>query len=205
MSIAIIVLMLIVGFWILRYFTGLFYMSQATTNPVAWRIQMANKIRHDTLKYYRQSSRLISIQGAHTKAINSWYSIILKSGNPSMYQLYTEMMQDEFPRQLEMIRVGIYGENYKTEYSHIKNKEEMLEIIKSERAASGDISNLEKMCIDSVLPSLCIENEEELLVEIPSILVGTDEMGLPMTFEEVRAYISERLGIKQSGSVKAGL
>lgn len=198
MSILVIVLMSIAGIIVLLYFSGLYYASQATTNPVAWRIQMVNNIRRDTVRdCKRYGCYGLSVEAAHKKAINHYYKIILDSGNPTMYQLFMEMTQDEFPKQLVMFYKKIYGENYKSEYANIQNNEEMLEIIKSERAVSGGISGIEKMYLDKMIPLLNIENEAEIIKGIPHILVGFEERGFPTTFEEIRVYLSERLGNKQ--------
>src|SRR3990167_8094280 len=195
MSVSLIILLVLGGGVLLLYFSSLSYVAQADKNPVVWRAQMLIKIRKDTLKYVQRHR--ISVSAAHSMAIQDWYNTILNSGNPTMYRLYNEMMQDEFPKQLEMIGKIVHGDSYKSGYANIKNKEEMLEIVNSERATLGGISNLEKMFIDRVILALpSMETADEINKNIPHILLGTEEMGLPVTFEEISSYLKEKLRIK---------
>src|SRR5579862_6822601 len=109
---------------------GLILFYSPITNPNGWRMRIAKRVLNDTRIYYQRG---LGIQDAHAKAINGWYAYILKSGDKTTYNLFAKMMDDEFPRQIEMLNLKIYGENYRTEYAYIKNKEEMLETIKLER------------------------------------------------------------------------
>ena len=187
MSILIVVLILI---------AGLVLFNSPVTNPIFWRKRVAKRVLNDTIIYYQRG---MGIQNAHTQVINLWYDYFLKSGSKTTRELFYEMMEDEFPKQIKMLNLKIYGENYKAEYMRAKNNEELLEIVESERQASGSISNFEKMVIDKVIPALpSMENEEEILESIPSILLGVNEMGLPTTFEEIRAYLKQKLDVKNA-------
>lgn len=173
---------------------GLVLFWSPVTNPIFWRRRVAKRVLNDAIIFYQRG---ISIQNAHTQSINLWYDHFLKYGDKITRRLFAKMMEDEFPKQIKMLNLKIYGENYKAEYANIKNNEEMLEIIKSERAVSGGISGIEKMYLDKMIPLLNIENEEEILESIPHILIGFEEMSLPTTVEEIRVYLSECLGNKK--------
>jgi len=160
-----------------------------------WRASMLVRIGKETMR--NQKRHRISVSAAHEMAIQNYRNKILSIGVPAMYQLYSEMMQDEFPKQREMLCKITHGDNYKTAYAQINNQNEMLEIIKSERATSGTISSLEKMFIDKVLHVLpTIGTIKDINEQIPHILTGTTEMGLPLTAEELYSYLKEKLSIK---------
>lgn len=190
--------LIISGFIGVLLFPFLVSMWKINYAPNSWRRMMLRKIYVDTKKHWQRGATL---QIAHNIAIDKWYTTCLNSGNQRALMLFTEMMQDEFPKQIEILCKEMYGENYNVKYGHIKNKDEMLEIVKLERAATGDISNLEKMCIDKVIPALPpMETVDEINKNIPHILLGTEEMGLPITFEEINAYLKKKLGIKHDSA-----
>lgn len=197
MSILVIVAISIIGFLALFYFIGVSKFL-STADPIAWRIDVENKVHHDTMRYYRNG---LTIEESHAKAIKHWYNSIvnLKARNPDMHNLFMEMLKSQFPKQLETYKLQIYEEDNKIKYANIKNKKEMIELIKSERTESGNISNIEKIAINRAIIALPImENEEEIIEKIPHILIRFTEMGLPTTFEEVKIYLKQRIDARDT-------